>query len=166
MDPNSVFLDTKSSQIDVSLAGVTASDLTEGNQPGVIEVSLSSKWFTDEMMSYFIKVNDLSYASTKAESNDELCQAYCGCFTIEGETYYWVLTQGRPNKDAKTSEVSTALFCYQANWAVGTLKNLADGNYYDDDDSMKMDSGHYICSKLANATCDEAHGYIANKQSW
>ena len=159
IDPNSVFLSTKSSQIQVHLTGATANDLSKDVQPGVISVTFNSKWFTDEMLSYFIKVNNLSYASAKAESEDELSQAYCGCFTIEGDTYYWILTQGRPSKDAKSSEVSTALSCYQASWAVGTLENLADGSYYDAQDVAKMNSGHYISSKFAKAWCDQAHKY-------
>ncbi len=159
MDPNSVFLDTKSSQVGVGLYNVTASDLSKDTQPGVISVSFNSKWFTDDMMKYFIKVNDLSYASAKAVSEDELSQAYCGCFTIEEDTYYWVLTQYRSSKDAKTSEITTSLSCYQASWAVGTLQNLANGNYYDAGDAMKMDSGHYISSKFANAWCDHDHEY-------
>lgn len=165
IDPNSVFLDTKKDQISVDLIGVTASDLSKDVQPGIIEVNFSSKWFTDETMNYFIKVNNLSYASAKAESDDELSQAYCGCFTINEDTYYWVLMQHRFSKNAKASEIYTALSCYKASWAVGTLPNLADGDYYDADDDMKKNSGHYISSKLANATCDHGHKYIIKKQS-
>ena len=165
IDPNSVFLDTKNDQIGVDLIGVTASELSKDVQPGIIEVNFSSKWFTDETMNYFIKVNNLSYASAKAESDDELSQSYCGCFTIDKDTYYWVLMQHRFSKTAKASEIYTALSCYKASWAVGTLPNLADGDYYDADDGMKKNSGHYISSKLANATCDHGHKYTIKKQS-
>ena len=163
IDPNSVFLSTKSSQIQVNLTGVTANDLSKDVQPGIISVTFNSKWFTDDMLSYFIKVNNLSYASAKAESEDELSQAYCGCFTIEGDTYYWVLMQCRTRWDAKSSEVFTALSCYQASWAVGTLENLADGNYYDAEDVAKMNSGHYISSKFAKAFCDQYHKYTTKQ---
>lgn len=160
MDPNTVFLDAKCSQVKVDLTGVTASDLSKNTQPGVIRVSFNSKWFTDDMMSYFIKVNDLSYASTKAASEDGLSQAYCGCFTIGEDTYYWVLTQCRFSQDAKPSKIATTLSCCQANWAVGTLENLADGTYYNAQDVAKMNSGHYISSKFAKAWRDEDHGYV------
>lgn len=159
MDPNSVFLDTKKSQVEVSLLNVTASDLSKGVQPGGILVFFYSKWFNDETMSYFIKVNDLSYASAKAVSEDELSQAYCGCFTIGEDTYYWVLDQCRSSKDVTT--INTALYCYKEGYALNFLAFSSDGKYSDPAASAK--GANAIASKLANASCDYFHEIITKK---